>query len=117
MKGDSVNSKLLWGAAVVLSLSTQAVLAETFTEQNRKITYLRESGSGPEQKHAAIKLDNVASLVAACFEDILILDVSTDAGKKTYRELQGLRDSKTPLKSLTFSKDEDGDCRWESYQK
>lgn len=112
-----MSNKLPWVAALTLLMSAQAVLAETFTEQNRKIAYLRESGSGPEQKHAAIKLDNVDSLAASCFEDILILDVSTEAGKKTYRELLALRDGKTTLKSLTFSKDDEGDCRWESYQK
>jgi len=104
----------LWILMVFLAVEAQA---ESFTEQNRKVIYLRESGSGPEQKHAAMKLDNVASLAAGCFEDILILDISSETGKKTYRELQGLLDSKAVLKTISFSKDEEGDCRLESYQK
>lgn len=100
---------------LALGLAAQAQ-AETFTEQNRKVTYLRDSGSGPDQKYAAIKLDNVDSLAAGCFEDILILDVSTDGGKKIHGELKALLKSKTPLKSVTFSKDEEGDCRLVSIQ-
>lgn len=90
--------------------------AETFTEQNRKVSYLRDTGSGPDQKHAAIKLDNVDSLAAGCFEDILILDVSTDSGKKTHAQLKALLDSKTPMKSVTFNKDEEGDCHLQAIQ-
>lgn len=113
MSKQGVAPLVFLSGCLALGLAAQA-FAETFTEQNRKISYLRDSGSGPDQKHAAIKLDNVDSLAAGCFEDILILDISTDAGKKTYKTLQGLMDSKTSVKTITFSKDEEGDCRLES---
>lgn len=113
MKNNTMMIRVL--ALVIASLSLSAA-AESFTEQGRKVIYLRDSGSGPDQKHAAVKLDNVDSLAAGCFEDILILDVSADSGKKTYKALQALLDSKTPLKSIVFSKDEEGDCRLESFQ-
>lgn len=115
MKGITITK---WALTLLLGAawSLQA-LAETYTESNRKVIYMRESGSGPEQKHAAIKLDNLDSLSAGCFEDILILDVSTAAGKQTYKELQAVFKSKAPLKTITFSKDEEGDCRLESFQK
>jgi len=115
MSKNSAAYLVFLSGLLALGIAAQAV-AETFTEQNRKVTYLRDTGSGPDQKHAAIKLDNVDSLAAGCFEDILILDVSTDGGKKIHAQLKSLLDSKTPLKSITFSKDEEGDCRLESIQ-
>lgn len=115
MRNNSISPLVLLAGFLAASLALSAV-AESFTEQNRKVTYLKDTGSGPDQKHAAIKLDNVDSLAAGCFEDILILDVSTEAGKKTYAQLKTLLDSKSPLKSITFNKDEEGDCRLESLQ-
>lgn len=115
MSKNSVAPLVFLSGLLAVSLANQA-FAETFTEQNRKVSYLRDTGSGPDQKHAAIKLDNVDSLAAACFEDILILDVSTASGKKTHAQLKTLLDSKALLKSITFSKDEEGDCRLESIQ-
>jgi hypothetical protein len=115
MSQNNVASLVFLSGLLTLGLAAQAA-AETFTEQNRKVTYLRDTGSGPDQKHAAIKLDNLDSLAAGCFEDILILDVSTEAGKKTHAQLKGLLESKATVKSITFSKDEEGDCRLESLQ-
>jgi len=115
MNKNSAVSLVFLSGLLALGIATQAV-AETFTEQNRKVTYLRDTGSGPDQKHAAIKLDNVDSLAAGCFEDILILDITTEGGKKVYAQLKTLMEGKTSLKSITFNKDEEGDCRLEAIQ-
>ena len=84
--------------------------ADNFTESNRKIAYLKETGSGAEGKSAAIKLDTTETMSAQCFEDIIIFDASTETGKKTMATLSAALKSKTALKTITFSKNEEGDC-------
>ena len=104
------------GLASVLSLSAPLHAAE-FTEKGQKIALLRDSGSGEDKKSAAIKLDTAESLAAQCIEDIIIFDAKTDAGKKIYQELAAIQKSKAPLKSITFTKDEEGDCKLVKFEK
>ena len=75
---------------------------------------------GPEakaEKFAGIKLDTKEPLAAGCAWDIIAFDPSTDAGKKTLQELAALAASKTPLKSISFTKDSEGDCYLDKYEK
>jgi hypothetical protein len=106
-------------AAILMALSTVA-LAENFVELNQKIITVRDSGFGPEnkaEKYAGIKLDTKAPLAAGCAWDVIAFDPSTEEGKKTLKELSALSASKTPLKSISFTKDTEGDCYLEKYEK
>jgi hypothetical protein len=98
-------------------LSTGQAWGQNYEEQGRKIIYLRETGSGIESKYAAIKLDNPNTLEAGCFEDILILDASTPEGKAKYQELESLQAAGTALSSITYTRDEEGDCHLLEYKK
>lgn len=95
-------------------------LAESFTETNVKISYLTSTGFGPEtkaEKFAGIKLDTKEALKAGCAWDVIAFDASTEAGKKTYKELSVIASSKASLKSIAFTKDQEGDCYLEKYEK
>jgi len=106
-----------------LALSVQAAdatPAKSFVETNVKVITVRESGFGPEaraEKFAGIKLDTKAPLVAGCAWDVIAFDPTTDVGKKTLQELSGLVASKAVLKSISFTKDSEGDCYLEKYEK
>jgi len=94
-----------------LVLASSLAYANDFTEHNRKIAYMRETGSGPDQKHAALKLNNIEALEAGCFEDVILLDVSSADGKAMLGKLMALYQSQASIKAITFSMDEEGDCR------
>lgn len=106
--------------AVALMMVVPFAFAENFVEVNQKIITVRESGFGPEskaEKFAGIKLDTKAPLLAGCAWDVIAFDPNTEAGKKTLQELMALSASKTPLKSISFTKDAEGDCYLEKYEK
>ena len=93
---------------------------KSFVETNIRIITLRESGFGPEakaEKFAGIKLDTKAPLAAGCAWDVIAFDPSTDEGKKTLKALGALVTSKAPLKSISFTKDSEGDCYLDKYEK
>ena len=105
---------------MVFAIAIMPAYAESFVESNQKIITLRESGFGPEgkaEKYAGIKLDTKAPLAAGCAWDVIAFDPSGDVGKKTLQELGALSASKTPLKSISFTKDAEGDCYLEKYEK
>lgn len=107
---------------VVLSLLIIAMpsQAEMFTETNKKIIYLTASGFGPEgreEQFAGIKLDTKEPLQAVCAWDVIAFDPATEAGKKIYKELSAIAAAKSTLKSISFSKDKEGDCYLEKYEK
>ena len=100
--------------------AADATPAKSFVETNIRIITLRESGFGPEakaEKFAGIKLDTKEPLAAGCAWDVIAFDPSTDAGKKTLQELGALVASKAPLKSISFTKDSEGDCYLDKYEK
>ena len=100
--------------------AADATPAKSFVETNVRIITLRESGFGPEakaEKFAGIKLDTKEPLAAGCAWDVIAFDPSTDAGKLTLKELATLAASKTPLKSISFTKDSEGDCYLDKYEK
>jgi len=104
----------------VSAWSADAIPAKSFVETNIRIITLRESGFGPEanaEKFAGIKLDTQAPLAAGCAWDVIAFDPSTNAGKLTLQELGALAASKTPLKSISFTKDAEGDCYLDKYEK
>jgi hypothetical protein len=106
--------------SIILAMATAPAFAESFVELNQKIITVRESGFGPEgkaEKFAGIKLDTKAPLVAGCAWDIIAFDPTTEVGKITLKELIALSISKTPLKSISFTRDAEGDCYLEKYEK
>lgn len=109
--------------ATCVAASAQAadsVPAKTFIETNVKIITLRDSGFGPEakaEKFAGIKLDTKAPLAAGCAWDVIAFDPSTETGKKTLQELTAVSTNKQQLKSISFTKDAEGDCYLEKYEK
>jgi len=107
-------------SVVVMAVLAASAFAENFVEVNQRIIAIRESGFGPEnkaEKFAGIKLDTKAPLVAGCAWDVIAFDPTSEAGKKTLQELTALSVSKTPLKSISFTKDAEGDCYLEKYEK
>lgn len=100
-----------------LAVVSVAVQAGGFTENNVKISFLKETGSGADGKSAAIKLENSEAMSVRCFEDIIIFDASTADGKKTYTGLLAVFKSKKPLKSISFIKDDEGDCKLDKFEK
>lgn len=112
--------RLLFLSIISLSSIAVSAQAEMFTETNKKIIYLTVSGFGPEgreEQFAGIKLDTKESLQAVCAWDVIAFDPATEAGKKTYKELSAIATAKVALKSITFSKDAEGDCYLEKYEK
>jgi hypothetical protein len=106
--------------AAASSYAADPAPVKGFVETNVKIITLRDSGFGPEgkaEKFAGIKLDTKAPLAAGCAWDVIAFDPSTETGKKTLQELTALAASKAPLKSISFTKDAEGDCYLEKYEK
>ena len=93
------------------------VAAESFTENNQKIGYLKDSGFGAEQKYAAIKLDTRESMQASCLWDIIIFDVSSASGQQVFAELNSAWRANQPIKTISFTRDaETMDCILATYE-
>jgi hypothetical protein len=101
-------------------LSSMALAAGVYIEKNVRIITVRESGFGPEgkaEKYAGIKLDTKAALAPVCAWDVIAFDPSTDVGKVTLQELTAVATSKSILKSVSYTKDTEGDCYLSQYEK
>jgi hypothetical protein len=106
--------------SVLWLLSSMVLAAGVYVEKNIRIITVRESGFGPEgkaEKYAGIKLDTKAALAPVCAWDVIAFDASTDVGKKTLQELTAAVASKSTLKSVSYTKDAEGDCYLNQYEK
>ncbi len=113
-----MNVSIKQAAAMLVGVIFSAsVLAASFTETNHKISYIRDSGFGTDEKFAAIKLDTQDTMEASCLWDIIIFDATTAEGKQAYNELSGLLGSNGTLKSISFTRDDETmDCVLEKYE-
>ncbi len=116
MKHDMKQVTLIVCAAA-MAVVCVAVQAGNFTESNVKISFLKDTGSGSDSKSAAIKLENAETMAARCFEDIIVFDATTPAGKKTYSDLLAVFKSKKPLKSISYTRDDEGECKLDKFEK